>query len=46
MGVTGEDGMSKTFGRMNKGSTQLSPPLRNEEEFLLAEEMMVGSFEN
>jgi hypothetical protein len=42
-GVAREDGVSEVFRGTDKGSTQLSSSLGNEEVLLMAEEVAVGS---
>jgi len=42
--VTSKEGAPKFFKGANKGRTQLTSPLGNEEALLIAEKVMVGSF--
>ena len=39
MGVTGEDGAPKFLGGVDKGSTQLLSPMRDEETFLVVDKI-------
>ena len=44
-GVSREDGTLELFGGVNKESTKVTSPLRDEKTFLMIEESTIGSFE-
>jgi len=44
--MVGEDGETKLYGGVNKGSKLVPYPLRNKETFLTAEETLIGCFKS